>query len=634
MFSIIAASRLRNKPSIGILQVKAFDNILLGGIVDYTFSFDNPPNPNSKVLIFIGSNLGGRTATIPNTLILLSTTGAPTGRVFQPNTPLQTYTMTTTTNGRFWIYMLELENCDVITGVGFTPSLVTDTITSVSSNVLKDDTLITIYNSAEQPKPSIVANNGFNIITPTSDFNVEGFIRLYDNEFLNQTTDLSYTESATAIRLFTVRLMKNYTQFLPETQAIVNRAILEGFTLPDQFKLNCIDRLIREMKLSGYWAKRDLILNYAYNDDAVENFTRINWKNPNGNLSTYVRENKYNLCGPSEDFSVSNWGKVGSGASIGADVEMAPDSTMTADRWTNGTRLQQGLGNNITIGEIYNWSVYAKADSGNLLRLHINSNIPTGNAIFDLSTGTVVSTEGLVISASISNEGSGWYRCSIVYTAEGSVIALNSVNSGESIFIWGAQLSRGAALQTYQNTVNRGILVYGNQGVIGSVSSIDNYVDTNWNLLNDSIAYLLDDASREAVIYKPASITANVISGILSINAERWSVANITVNVGINQGGASSTGGSADLRNEGYKAINRISSTDLTFFNKDVSFNRTANSTVIPNDTITIHRASTGVVGDNIISYFSAGASTLTEAQNFRTAYNTYLTSIGLSPIA
>jgi len=428
------------------------------------------------------------------------------------------------------------------------------------------------------------------------------------------------------------RIRESYS---PELKAIINRANLEGFTLPSKPTLQATDILIQQMITDGYWVKRDLILNYAYNDDTLEDFTRINWKNPNGNLSTYVRENKYNLCGPSEDFSnSSDWGRVGTGAQIDSNVTLAPNSTMTADRWTNGTRLAQNMGNNIIPSEVYNWSVYAKADSGNLLRLHINSNIPTGNAVFDLSTGTVVSTQGLVTSASISNEGNGWYRCSIVYTAEGSLIALNSVNSGESIFIWGAQLTRGAALQTYQNTVNRGILVYDNQGVIGSVSSIDNYVDTNWNILNDSIAYLLDDASREAIIYKPASFTANVISGILSSVAERWPVANVTANVRINQGGANITGGSADLRNEGYKAINRISSTDLTFFNKNVTFNRTANSTVIPNDTITIHRATTNAIGDNVISYFSAGASTVAEAQNFRTAYNTYLTSIGLSPIA
>jgi hypothetical protein len=634
MFGIIAASRLRNKPSIGILQVKSINNILLGGIVDYTFSFDNPPNPNSKVLIFVGSDLGGRTATIPNTLILLDTTSARTGRVFQPNTPLQTYTMTTSANGRFWIYMLELENCDVITGVGFTPSLVTNTITSVSSNVLKDDTLITIYNSAPTPKPSIVANNGFNIITPTSDFVVEGFIRLYDNEFLNQTTDLSYIESDTAIRLFTVRLMKNYTQFLPETQAIVNRAILEGFTLPDQFKLNCIDRLIREMKLSGYWQKRDLILNYAYNDDAVEDFTRINWKDPSGVLTDHIKTNKYNLCGPTEDFSSSAWGKVGTGAQINSNVAIAPDGNMTADRWTNGTRLQQSVGNNVIISETYNWSVYGKADSGNLLRLHITANIPTGNAVFDLSTGVIVSTGGNVISASISNEGSGWYRCSIAYTPVGGEVALNSFNSGESIFIWGAQLTRGATLQPYQPiSGNRGLLLYDNEGSIGPVANFEDYIDTNFNTSVNGLTYTLDEASRDAVLFNTLAVTPFIISGVDgSATIDSWRRTNSVVNR-INQAGNVNLNSAFDLGGQGYKGINRINSTTVTLINKNVIGDRTANSSALANAKHFLHKSG-GFTSDNIISFFSMGASVVSESQNFRTAYNTYLTSIGLSPIA
>jgi hypothetical protein len=630
--AIIASNRLRNKPSIGILQVKAFNNILLGGSVNYTFSFDNPPNPNSKVLIFIGSDLGGRTATIPNTLILLNTVGAPTGRVFQPNTPLQTYTMTTSTNGRFWIYMLELENCDVISGIGFTPSLVTNTITSVSSNVLKDDTLITIYNSAPTSKPSIVANNGFNIITPTSDFVVEGFIRLYDNEFLNQTTDLSYTQSATAIRLFTVRLMKNYTQFLPETQAIVNRAILEGFTLPDQFKLNCIDRLIREMKLSGYWQKRDLILNYAYNDDNVEDFTRINWKNPTGALSTYLRDNRINILGDTN--SLTNfWSNVSSTRVTGQLDPLGGNQAILITTTGASNRYAQNLGNNLQPGKIYNISVYAKFSIGNSFRLQ-NGSASSESATFNLQTGTTTSTAGTFSNAQIENVGNGWYRCSASFQATSNIIGFAISGTGSEYFIWGGQLTLGSSLQTYSENTNReGVLIYSNEGSIGCFRNVDNYIQTNWNLLNDSNTYLLNNASRDVVIYKPSPNTGNVISGILSGGQERWGVINATANIRINQGGTNLTGGSADLRNEGYKSINRLSSNDLTFFNKDVTFDRTAASQNLINDSITVHRAS-GVVGDNVISYFSLGASTVAEAQNFRTAYNNYLTSIGLSPIA
>jgi len=73
--------------------------------------------------------------------------------------------------------------------------------------------------------------------------------------------------------------------FSPELKAVINRANTEGFTLPSKPTLQATDILIQQMIVDNYWQKRDLILNYAYNDDAVEDFTRINWKDPSGVLT-------------------------------------------------------------------------------------------------------------------------------------------------------------------------------------------------------------------------------------------------------------------------------------------------------------------------------------------------------------
>lgn len=71
------------------------------------------------------------------------------------------------------------------------------------------------------------------------------------------------------------------------TQAILNRATLEGFTLPSPTIISNIDNLIKGMRLeANYWATRDNLQMYIYNDDTLSNFSRINWVDPTGALAT------------------------------------------------------------------------------------------------------------------------------------------------------------------------------------------------------------------------------------------------------------------------------------------------------------------------------------------------------------
>jgi hypothetical protein len=85
--------------------------------------------------------------------------------------------------------------------------------------------------------------------------------------------------------------------YSPELKAVIDRATLEGFTLPGASTLNFCNTLLLSMISSGYWAKRDLILNFAYNDVNCQNFSRINWKNPTGNLALKVNSPLYQVGG-------------------------------------------------------------------------------------------------------------------------------------------------------------------------------------------------------------------------------------------------------------------------------------------------------------------------------------------------
>lgn len=75
--------------------------------------------------------------------------------------------------------------------------------------------------------------------------------------------------------------------FSSEWLAIKNRAIEAGFSLPSFREEVDADILLRGLIDIGFFSKMDLILNRAYNNTGLLNFTRINWKNPSGPLASY-----------------------------------------------------------------------------------------------------------------------------------------------------------------------------------------------------------------------------------------------------------------------------------------------------------------------------------------------------------
>ena len=112
----------------------------------------------------------------------------------------------------------------------------------------------------------------------------------------------------------------------------------------------------------------------------------------------------------------------------------------------------------------YTLSVYAKANGINFLYFGTfgGGTAPTSLlAFFDLQNGTKTQTGGYFTSASITPVGDGWYRCTAtanatlagVYPIFGIANANNSSTvtaSGTSgIYLWGAQLSDSASLDSY-----------------------------------------------------------------------------------------------------------------------------------------------------------------------------------------
>ena len=116
----------------------------------------------------------------------------------------------------------------------------------------------------------------------------------------------------------------------------------------------------------------------------------------------------------------------------------------------------------VSASNIHTYSAYVKAGTTDYVLFLTGG---AGNAFFNLSTGQVGTTAGLV-DASIVSLGNGWYRCSLVQNAAMSYIRMYPAGAGGtqagSIYIQDAQLEQGLVatpyIETGATTAQAGIL--------------------------------------------------------------------------------------------------------------------------------------------------------------------------------
>lgn len=198
----------------------------------------------------------------------------------------------------------------------------------------------------------------------------------------------------------------------------------------------------------------------------------------------------HNLLTSSDQFNSSAWTK--SGLSVTANSIVAPDGTTTADTLTSTTSTagSTGIYQSATFPAGSTLTFYAKAGTANFIGATFGGVGCYAN--FNLGTGAVASSTGC--TPSIVSVGNGWYRCVIANSAINGTLPIitgkdanpsaspwtNGVwTSGNTVYLWGAQLEIGSTATTYNSTTVKNLLGYSELFDNAAWTKSNSFVQTN-----------------------------------------------------------------------------------------------------------------------------------------------------------
>jgi hypothetical protein len=227
-----------------------------------------------------------------------------------------------------------------------------------------------------------------------------------------------------------------------------------------------------------------------------------------------------NIFVRSEEFDNASWNKTN--ASITANTTISPSGIQNADTMTdNATVGIHGIDYAGAVG-VYTCSVYAKKGTSNFIGIYSSSALQ--GVIFNLNTGTFsANIIAAPTSYSITSVGNGWYRCTITTTTTSTAVfrilmsndgsGFNYSGTGQTVFLWGAQLEAGAYATSYIPTtsasVTRNLDVVQATGVSSLIGQTEGTLYWEGTMTSglDDLFYLNRSATNSVVFYKNATNT-------------------------------------------------------------------------------------------------------------------------------
>jgi hypothetical protein len=196
-----------------------------------------------------------------------------------------------------------------------------------------------------------------------------------------------------------------------------------------------------------------------------------------------------NLLLQSEDLTSASWVKNRVTTTANVSTVVAPDRSTNADKIVEDTSattthyLIQAITKAASALQ-YTYSVFVKAGERPKTLLQLTNSGATGgaSAIFDLSAGTFssVTSSGTFTgpSATITNAGNGWWRCTVTGTTDTDTVVRGEtyIHNGASvtftgdgasgIYVWGSQLEQSSFAGPYVPTTTASASASADQHVI------------------------------------------------------------------------------------------------------------------------------------------------------------------------
>lgn len=183
-----------------------------------------------------------------------------------------------------------------------------------------------------------------------------------------------------------------------------------------------------------------------------------------------VEPSRVNYLLHSETFSDAVWITTGT-FSRAQNVEYAPDGTLTADQFTDNEPGAVGLIHQVSsvssiVGK-HTGSIYVKKGTLDTVTLNVYR-VGQGelNTHFTFSSGTTMTMGGDTLTSGWEYIGQGWFRIWQVYDSDaaGGTILFRLwtgqrgvTNVTGTVFVWGAQLERGASMTSYIKTTTAAV---------------------------------------------------------------------------------------------------------------------------------------------------------------------------------